>query len=535
MLDRKRLHISPLNPDILTLILPPPLQEQAANISYHTIQTFPEKGYGYIELPAAEADKLRKKLNGSTLKGLKLRLEEARPDMVKTRANDSHSEEMKDSVQERAHKSRKPRIKKEDGVLPGMELPQGRKVQRGWTEPETRKSRSLKRTEGGEKKNNKKIKKSSAYTEGAECLFKTKPPANTVKTSVESSEGRPRQKRKRGESERSVLVHEFEKNTKHASFLRDRRNLTESNPTSEYIKGRGWIDGDGNVLEEEPKTRHAKMSTCRARDAQTTAVKGKPADRDQGETPSTKKSSQPEQFTEETSSSGDSSDTESENVSSDENKPKGHPSRAFEDISNSQKPKASQQKDTEDGIGTTQVRALSISRSSPTPPLESSSFKSSQELHPLEALFKRPTNAASQTPKKPSLEVRTSFNFFEPDADESSNTKLVIPQTPFTQQDYQRRRMRSAAPTPDTAAPGRATFGHVWSQGSDVPNEEDEDAEPGTDTPLESKNMEKEEEKKESEFQKWFWEHRGENNRAWKRRRREAAKEKRQRDNKKRS
>ncbi|KAL9036953.1 MAG: hypothetical protein Q9214_005909, partial [Letrouitia sp. 1 TL-2023] len=251
--------------------------------------------------------------------------------------------------------------------------------------------------------------------------------------------------------------------------------------------------------------------------------------------PPAKDSNRPEQFDEETSSSGESSDSKSKNAPRDENKPKRASKRPSEDISNSQIREAGQQKDTEDGIGTAQVRALSISRSSPTPPLESSSFKSSKELHPLEALFKRPTNAASQTPKKPSLEVRTSFNFFEPDADESSNTKLVIPQTPFTQQDYQRRRMRSAAPTPDTAAPGRATFGHVWSQGSDVPEEEDEYGEPGTDTPLESKNIKKEEEKQESEFQKWFWEHRGENNRAWKRRRREAAKEKRQRDNKKRS
>ncbi|KAI4162872.1 MAG: hypothetical protein LQ342_003589 [Letrouitia transgressa] len=535
MLDRKRLFVSPLNPDILTLILPSPLREQAANISYHTIQTFPEKVYGYIELPAAEADRLRKKLHGSTLKGLKLRVEEARPDMVKTRANDSQSGEAMEPVQERTKKPRKSKTKREDGVLPGVELPQDRKVQRGWTEPETRKSGRSKRTAGSEKKENKKTKKPSAYTEGAECLFKAKAPANAVKMSTDSSEGRSRRKRKRGESERNILVHEFEKNTKHASFLRDRQNPTESNPTSKFIKGRGWIDGDGNVIEEEPKTRNAKMSTHRARYAQTAAVKERPAERDKREVPPTKNSTRPKQFGEETSSSGDSSDFESKNTPRNEDRPNGASKRAFEDIRNGQKLDASQQKDTEDSIGTAQVRALSISRSSPTPPLEPSSFKSSQEVHPLEALFKRPTNAASQTPKKPSLEVRTSFNFFEPDADESSNTKLVIPQTPFTQQDYQRRRMRSAAPTPDTAAPGRATFGHVWSQGSDVPDEEDEDGEPGTDTPLESKNIKKEEEKQESEFQKWFWEHRGENNRAWKRRRREAAKEKRQRDNKKRS
>jgi len=38
----------------------------------------------------------------------------------------------------------------------------------------------------------------------------------------------------------------------------------------------------------------------------------------------------------------------------------------------------------------------------------------------------------------------------------------------------------------------------------------------------------------ESDFAKWFWEHRGETNRAWKRRKREAVKEKRKGDNKRR-
>jgi hypothetical protein len=36
-----------------------------------------------------------------------------------------------------------------------------------------------------------------------------------------------------------------------------------------------------------------------------------------------------------------------------------------------------------------------------------------------------------------------------------------------------------------------------------------------------------------SDFQKWFYEHRGDTSRAWKKRRREAAKDKRQRENRK--
>jgi hypothetical protein len=37
--------------------------------------------------------------------------------------------------------------------------------------------------------------------------------------------------------------------------------------------------------------------------------------------------------------------------------------------------------------------------------------------------------------------------------------------------------------------------------------------------------------KDESEFRKWFYEHRGENNRAWKKKRKEAKKQQRQREN----
>ncbi|KAL2056527.1 hypothetical protein ABVK25_002921 [Lepraria finkii] len=116
-----------------------------------------------------------------------------------------------------------------------------------------------------------------------------------------------------------------------------------------------------------------------------------------------------------------------------------------------------------------------------------------------------------------------------------------MPQTPFTQQDIRQRRQRSAAPTPDTAAPGK-TFGDIWEGTSDV--SDDEDDMEVDDTPkgkvkkgapeVKKGAPEVKEEQQESEFSKWFWEHRGETNRAWKRRRRETAKDKRQKDNKER-
>ena len=62
--------------------------------------------------------------------------------------------------------------------------------------------------------------------------------------------------------------------------------------------------------------------------------------------------------------------------------------------------------------------------------------------------------------------------------------------------------------------------------------DEDDDQEDATAGKAEDTSTGSKDEKPESEFSKWFWEHRGETNRAWKRRRREAAKEKRQKDKK---
>src|SRR5204862_7875603 len=76
--DTTRLHISPLDPSLLETILPPSVRLLATDISFHRIQTFPENNYGFVSLPAMEAEKLKKKLNGSILKGKKLKVQEAR-------------------------------------------------------------------------------------------------------------------------------------------------------------------------------------------------------------------------------------------------------------------------------------------------------------------------------------------------------------------------------------------------------------------------------------------------------------------------
>ncbi len=117
-----------------------------------------------------------------------------------------------------------------------------------------------------------------------------------------------------------------------------------------------------------------------------------------------------------------------------------------------------------------------------------------------------------------------------------------MPQTPFTQQDFRQRLQRSAAPTPDTAAPGK-TFSHIWRTSEEPEQGSDEDMEDGNGQPDSPSEKKKDvnafadgapaDGNPPSDFAKWFWEHRGETNRAWKRRRREAAKEKRHRENKK--
>jgi hypothetical protein len=140
-------------------------------------------------------------------------------------------------------------------------------------------------------------------------------------------------------------------------------------------------------------------------------------------------------------------------------------------------------------------------------------------VHPLEALYKRKSD---EQPKS-----GPSFSFFEGNDEEdiAVETHLQVPLTPFTQKDFEFRGIRSAAPTPDTAHPNKR---FVWPTDND-----DEDEEEASSPTRESKGKEKEAEP-ESDFQKWFWENRGNVNRAWKKRRKVVGKEKRQRENRKR-
>ncbi|KAI4185679.1 MAG: hypothetical protein LQ346_005849 [Caloplaca aetnensis] len=512
MVDYQRLYVSPLDPQLLPTVLSGPLRESATNITYHTLQAFPEKRYGYVDLPTTEADFLRKKLHGFILKGMKMKVEKARPEKVRkgTEDGDEVGKEDRNKMGTRG----KAKTRKEDGVLPGVELPNDRKVKRGWTDPAVAKGNGAARVK------NPRVKEStttpSAHTDGPECLFKTAIPPNAVGngSGTASAATKPR-KRKRRETERGLVVHEFEKTTKYPSFIKDEISAKKKELASSYVEGKGWVDEAGNLIEAETGSRRTRskvtkpavdgIDMAKVQIGNVKATLSHPGGRQKrakGEGPA---------VSDKTSSSG-SSASESED-------------KSLED--------GEEDKALEKEVDTEQVRALSITRSSPTPPLEGT-----KEVHPLEVLFKRPRNAASQTPQKPSLEVKTGFSFFGPDAEQNDPAPLVIPQTPFTQQDFQERRLRSAAPTPDTAAPSKTTFGRVWSQesrlGDSVSDEAEDDTEVTPTAPKDLVETEDNDQAKESEFARWFYEHRGETNRAWKRRRREAAKEKRQKENKRR-
>lgn len=540
MSQRKRLYISPLNARLLPTVLPPSLLQQASNISYHTIETFPEKDYGYVDLPEIEADRLRKKLNGSVLKGSKMRAEVARHHQS---ATESEQGLPMDSEIIPSNTSRKGKSKaRMEGVIPGHELPTGRKVKRGWTEPSSSDVKPTKRRKDTVDK--KKKSRTASLTGEAECLFKTTLLPN-VPSADDTKAGRAKKRTKR-DSNRELIVHEFANTTKHASFLRDESGAEGKKTASEYVEGQGWIDEDGNTIEAEPKKQQTRK---KAEETSKETMDSKPRRSRRSsklEVPVVEvtrpgsKNMKGEPNEEETSSSGTSSDSESESEvkSAEQSPPARKSTRASARNARTKSNGLGISAAGDDEVEVDRIDRLSITRSSATPPPSQEahpiSAPTTNEIHPLEALFKRPNNAASHTPKKPNLEVSTSFNLSNPGIEEGEGTSVLIPQTPFTQQDIRQRRQRSAAPTPDTAAPGK-TFGDMWADTSDISDvDEDDEQEDATAGKTEDISTGAKDEKPESEFSKWFWEHRGETNRAWKRRRREAVKEKRQKDKKER-
>ncbi len=498
----RRLHISPFNPALVPVVLPPPVLQNATSISYHSIQTFPERSYGYITLPTMDAEKITKKLHGSILKGSKMKVAEARPEKPKRRLEETEEEEELGRTERK--KARNSRSKDEDGLLLGVELPKERKVKRGWTEVEEREKKDKKA------KKEKKAKTKSAYTNEPELLFKTKVPPNAALVADGSSRKEKGKKHRKGKADREVVVHEFANTTKQPAFIRDSTVTGEANGTTEYIDGKGWVDWTGEVVDAEPKS-VKKPHADRSKDAEKVKVP----------TPAIALSKpEPPPEDDETSSSGSSSSSSSTSSTS------------------------------------PRLDRLSITRSSATPPPVPRLTTSipppvhQPQPHPLETLFKRPpppTSTPSSSSKKPNLEVSTSFSFFNDD-DPGAMTGHLAPRTPATQIDIRNRRQRSAAPTPDTAMPGKSFWGNRRSESLEAGDVSDGGLptlgeqetmgigrdEDGGNVTRNGTGEGKDDKTEESAFAKEFWEKRGERNRAVKRRVREAKKEQRQKENKRR-
>ena len=518
--DFTRLHITPLDPELFPIILPPGLRATARNVSFHSIETFPEKRYAFLELPAMEAEKLKKKLHGSVLKGTKMRIEKARPEK---RTSATEEEEKPDKKRKKSAKddaTGEKKRKRDRDVLEGAEL-KDRKVKRGWTEPSEHKQKKSKRDKD-EKTPEKKRRTKSKYTDSEELLFKTKVPPNA--TANLPDDATPKKKKKKGKA-REVTVHEFEKTTKFPSFLKTSSGDADTKAATEFVDGKGWVDDEGNVVET------AKQKTRSARKAKIVAAK---ADEEEEEEDDDDTSSSGSSSASSTSDEGSESEEDAvqqpdveaaENDSGQKMVPMGKPNIT---------PVSAAKLDSTRPASSSSAKSLTIKI--PPPPETPSAGK----LHPLEALYKR--RSVPGTAGEPSSQEK-SFSFFGADNDAEgapSRMSVKIPMTPFTKQDFEVRTLRSAAPTPDTAHPSRAHS--FWGSQSleddalgdmdqvDEEDEEDEEREEGEEA--EEAPQETQGTQGSNDFQSWFWENRGELNRSWMKRRKTTAKEKRHRENK---
>ncbi|KAK1988160.1 hypothetical protein LZ30DRAFT_699879, partial [Colletotrichum cereale] len=249
-----RLHITPFDQDLLKIVVPSSALPNARNISFHTLETFPDKRYGFVDLPEADAEKLKKRLNGAVLKGVKMRIDKARPVEDYTPVPEDEETGKKRKKKSKDKEERK-RQKRDENVVEGVQL-HDRKVKRGWTVPEEAKIREKKSKKDKEKKEKKdktkRREERSKYTEKEECLLKTKLPAKQLPPTTEPEDESERKKRKK--RSREVIIHEFEKTTKFPTFLKATKPAPAESLTSEYVEGKGWVDAQGNVI-EPPKTR----------------------------------------------------------------------------------------------------------------------------------------------------------------------------------------------------------------------------------------------------------------------------------------
>ena len=510
-----RLYISPFNPDLYPTVIPPSVRPFVAKTSYHSTVTFPDKPYGYLELPRIEAEQLRKKLHNTFLKGLKMRVEEARPERRGKRKSDADGDETPsggkiETVETvETHSARKEKqsrnAKKGDGVLPGVELPEGRHVKRGWTDIGASKKTKKTRRSCGQGGDNE-----GQGVDDAQMLFRTSVPPNKSDAVPEEKLKGKKKEKQRG---KIVEVKEFENTSKLPTFLKGKKANGDTKPSTEFVDGKGWVDDQGNTVEQ--------VSTRSTRKRSRQDANGNVEE-------SANKSG---------SSKRDGKRKKARVASKDDEQP-SDPSDADAGQPEANNPPTDSQSQPDAGASPKQPSAL-------------------------ESLFKRP-NAKAPRPSP----IKTSFTFFpnsaptDPDHDDGAETGQPVtaaaeddpapapgrrdtrrtmtltlpPSTPFTRRDLEDRGLRSAAPTPDTAAIGRRMrppWGRSESREADGSEDSDGLAPPPGDIDKGKVKAKTEEEGEggENDFEKHFYENRGEYNRAWKARRREAKKERRQEGN----
>lgn len=460
-----------------------------------------------------------------------MRVDEARPDRGAKRKADAQDN------QQEGKRTRRSGRKEQDGVLKGVELPIGRKVKRGWEEGWVGTDTSMGNFKRASKKDKQKAEAVAPESEAPKdkpgddekLLFRTQIPSN--KDNAEPTAEKPKTHKTKKSKPHTTEVKEFTNTEPVPTFTRD-ATTTERQSTT-FDDSKGWIDSTGAVVEPLPEN---SRSSRRSR-----------------------KQKQPKQHNLTTTTP-----------------PPPPPANGTSTINKSPTPQIS--------IDAT----ATLSDTGAADPVLSN------EPSTLETLFKRPSSKSKSKRPEP---IKT-FTFFDgngegdsPDAAHAADaiatsdpddplpgaptshpavmgprkkpTRLsalqIPPQTPFTRRDLDARGLRSAAPTPDTAAIGkrmrvpwmarsvtrslsRSRSGSllpegrgdtiveermeevVQGTGADGEEEEEEEGKGGEDERGEKQGKNEGGKAAQTEFEKQFYEQRGELNRAWKKQKREASK-----------
>jgi len=232
-----RLHITPLTPETTHSLLPPKIladKAVVASMSFHTIPSFPEKSYGYLNCERDVADGIKKKLNGSLFRGVRVRVEDARPDTFVPGGVPDEGVEGKKEKRKRAKKDsdggrKKAKKNKEKDVVDGIEL-RDRKVQRGWGRPPT-------------------IATPAKRDGKRDCLFRLSAATSTLTVSASTTTSIERAKKKKTDG----IIKEFTHNTKFPQFLQGTSLEKDISATAAtFDESLGWLNSTGTVIESAP-------------------------------------------------------------------------------------------------------------------------------------------------------------------------------------------------------------------------------------------------------------------------------------------